>query len=441
MNCRYRYFLILLMLALVSSLYGQFFSACDCGSEDELDRSIAAHDQHNYRMSQKFLLIYYDQAKLTSDFQATDRKESHEFLEKLAGRRPALVFYAFNEAKGRFCTWLMLPEAPVVSQVVSIDGTRFKSLVPRLHQALGILDRTNNRLPITRNVAPIQSGPKSQQARDEIINELSQLLFPDRIAAELLGHDINSLIIVPVASFGTIPFALLKVNGKNVIDRFSVVIAPGFFVFKDEPQKCEHDFGKSIIFGDPRGWQDPRWNFPPLPGARAEALAVAELFGTRAFVDSAASQARLKALLKKNSDTRLVYLATHGIADFKNPLDSSFVLLSDGLLSARTIEKLPLKSSRPLVVLSACQTGLGKDFDVGTIGLARAWQMAGAAHVVMSLWSIDDESTKHLMLDFIQLAQQYAVDRALQLAMQQAREKYPDPVHWAGFGVFGAPCF
>jgi CHAT domain-containing protein len=89
--------------------------------------------------------------------------------------------------------------------------------------------------------------------------------------------------------------------------------------------------------------------------------------------------------------------------------------------------------------LSACQTGLGKGFDVGTTGLARAFHEAGASTVIMSLWSIDDQATKYLMIEFMKFLQQFPVEVALQLAMQRARVGYPDPAYWAGFSIFGAP--
>ena len=123
----------------------------------------------------------------------------------------------------------------------------------------------------------------------------------------------------------------------------------------------------------------------------------------------------------------------------RNPRDASFLLMSDGRWPAIDIQNLPLRKSRPLVVLSACQTGLGKNFDVGTIGMARAWQRAGASNIVMSLWNIDDIATSHLMKYFIELAGSNPTDVAMQLAMQQARDINPNPAYWAGFAVFGPP--
>ena len=89
--------------------------------------------------------------------------------------------------------------------------------------------------------------------------------------------------------------------------------------------------------------------------------------------------------------------------------------------------------------MSACQTGLGKDFDVGTIGMTRAWHRAGASSVVMSLWSVDDAATRKLMVNFVESAEKKPPDKALQEAMQVTQKDHSNPALWAGFSVFGLP--
>jgi CHAT domain-containing protein len=142
----------------------------------------------------------------------------------------------------------------------------------------------------------------------------------------------------------------------------------------------------------------------------------------------------------------LIHLATHGVANSKDPLDKSYLVLSDSLWTARQISKFrqsekaePVFKNHPLIVMSACQTALGKDFSVGTIGLARAWHWVGASNVVMSLWSVDDCATQKLMTDFIRLKANKPTDKALQEAMQLSRESDDNPANWASFGIFGKP--
>ena len=96
----------------------------------------------------------------------------------------------------------------------------------------------------------------------------------------------------------------------------------------------------------------------------------------------------------------LIYLATHALSDAVNPMDGSFLALAGDHLYGHDIKGL-LFPNNPLVVMSACQTGLGKVFEGGTFGLVRAWYHVGAPQIVMSLWNIDDNATKDLMLEFM----------------------------------------
>ena len=113
----------------------------------------------------------------------------------------------------------------------------------------------------------------------------------------------------------------------------------------------------------------------------------------------------------------------------------------DGFL--RTDEVFNLKLSSPLVMLSACETGLGKEKrGEGVMGLTRAFIYAGAPTVGVSLWSVADKSTADLMTDFYKrlLASQTASPatamRDAQLAMI-AGKKYSAPFYWAPFVLVG----
>src|SRR5574341_109413 len=171
--------------------HAQFFSACDCGDEAELEKSMRAHAEHDYRMDRKFLATYYYQGKLPPNFSATVPKDVRHFLSQSSNMRPALLYHAYNDSTGRFCAWLMPHNEAVVSEVVEIEQARFFSLIPRLHQALGIYDSTNKRLPLRRNIRPLASSTSSKGSLPEVISELSNLLFPQSIAKALANGSIN----------------------------------------------------------------------------------------------------------------------------------------------------------------------------------------------------------------------------------------------------------
>jgi len=143
---------------------------------------------------------------------------------------------------------------------------------------------------------------------------------------------------------------------------------------------------------------------------------------------------------------RFVHVATHGLLDAQRPQFSGVVLslvgnkTNDGFL--RTDEIFNLRLGTPLVMLSACETGLGKEKrGEGVIGLTRAFMYAGAPTVGVSLWSVADKSTADLMTDFYKRllsgsSSPAASMRSAQVAMIDGK-KYSAPFYWAPFVLVG----
>jgi CHAT domain-containing protein len=222
-----------------------------------------------------------------------------------------------------------------------------------------------------------------------------------------------------------------------------------------------------------RDFQRSDYHFDRLPGTRGEGETIAALLGVSPWLDVAA----LEAHLKQRRSPRLLHLATHGffLQDEKrdpnwevgipgrlsgplpeNPLLRSGLALAgantwlqegslpaeaeDGLLTAEDVAGLDLLDTE-LVVLSACETGLGQGhIGEGVFGLRRSFIVAGAKTLVMSLWKVPDEQTRELMEDFYRriLAGQGRAD-ALREAQLALKEKYPDPYYWGAFICQGDP--
>jgi len=107
----------------------------------------------------------------------------------------------------------------------------------------------------------------------------------------------------------------------------------------------------------------------------------------------------------------------------------------DGVLTAFEISQLNLTNTE-LVVLSACETGLGDiQGSEGVFGLQRAFKMAGARYLIMSLWQVPDFQTQDLMVTFYTkwLEEGKPIPEAFRLAQVEMREKYMNPYFWAGF--------
>ena len=202
----------------------------------------------------------------------------------------------------------------------------------------------------------------------------------------------------------------------------------------------------------------------PASNPQMEGLPLARLNGTRTEADqisklakSSGSQADVWLDLDANEDNlagrdvtkyRIIHVATHGLLNAERPQFTGVVLslvgnkTHDGFV--RTDEVFNLRLGSPLVMLSACETGLGKEKrGEGVMGLTRAFMYAGAPTVGVSLWSVADKSTADLMTDFYRRllstgegTTSSSALRGAQLAMISGK-KYSAPFYWAPFVLVG----
>lgn len=201
------------------------------------------------------------------------------------------------------------------------------------------------------------------------------------------------------------------------------------------------DNGEFLIVGNPSIPPQPGGKpqqLPNLPGAEQEAKAIAQILNTKAIIGKDATKA---AVLEKMPRARIIHLAASAIVDPAEGLKSAIALApsgnDNGLLTAEEIQNLKLKAD--LVVLSGCNTGLGKITGDGVIGLARAFIAAGASSVIVSLGYVPDEATAFLMTEFYRALQQNQ-DKAqsLRKATLVTMQKYPNHLDWGAFTLIGA---
>ncbi|HZN00873.1 MAG TPA: CHAT domain-containing protein, partial [Pyrinomonadaceae bacterium] len=188
-----------------------------------------------------------------------------------------------------------------------------------------------------------------------------------------------------------------------------------------------------------------------LNGTRTEAEAISKLARTSGgqadvWLDLEANEDNLGA--RDISKYRIIHVATHGLLNAERPQFTGVVLslvgnkTHDGFV--RTDEVFNLRLGSPLVMLSACETGLGKEKrGEGVMGLTRAFMYAGAPTVGVSLWSVADKSTADLMTDFYKRllttgegTTSSSSLRGAQLAMISGK-KYSAPFYWAPFVLIG----
>jgi CHAT domain-containing protein/Flp pilus assembly protein TadD len=257
--------------------------------------------------------------------------------------------------------------------------------------------------------------------------------------------------IVTLPSVSTIAISRNQLKNRTPAPKTLAVIADPVFNINDERlQKSSSGQSNSTdSTALKRSLIDVGVTLQRLPFTRREAEAILTLvpenLRTSAFDFSAS---RVTATNPNLAQYRIVHFATHGLLNSTRP-ELSGVILSlvnekgvdeDGFLRLNDIFNLNLPAE--LVVLSACETGLGKEMKgEGLVGLTRGFMYAGAKGVVVSLWSVQDAGTSELMKKFYhQMLEKgltpVAAMRAAQLEMIQS-EQWKSPYYWAAFVVQG----
>lgn len=297
---------------------------------------------------------------------------------------------------------------------------------------------------------------KKKEKLEASYKELNKLLFPPTFKLEEFNH----IIFVPIYNLSTLPFAAFKLGEAYLIDKMSFSIAPSLFELMVSKnindnqngyyKSVSYNWENALFVANPKYPNDATWNFPNLPGTLKEVEQITKSLPTETYKLLTGNSATKLAVKENICEYDLLYFATHGISNSENPLDHSFLVLAEGNNDSAFFTMKEIMNLRytcqlkaDLVVLSACQTGLGKSHEGGIIGLARAFQIAGANHILMSLWSINDEETSKLMVLFfneLKLANSLQPHESLRNAiLKYKKEVNSDPKYWAAFSIFGVP--
>jgi CHAT domain-containing protein/tetratricopeptide (TPR) repeat protein len=251
-----------------------------------------------------------------------------------------------------------------------------------------------------------------------VADALSELCAPDDVLA-----------ICPAGPLHYVPLGAVRVGEETLLERNPIVVLPSASLIR-ALRVATHAEAETVaaVFGDPTG---------NLPGARAEAIMVAQRFdGTLLRLGSDASVAAVTQGLRT---AEIVHVAAHAQFESIDPLASGLVL-ADRVLTARELLKVAAPSVK-LVTLSACETGINETNPAEELlGLTRALLFAGADSLVLSLWKVPDEPTAYVMEHFYNelKAGRLKVD-ALRNATLAARERYGGQRfdQWGGFQLVG----
>lgn len=247
---------------------------------------------------------------------------------------------------------------------------------------------------------------------------------------------IRELLIVPDSVLNYVPFAALPVGtGRFLGDDYIIAYLPAAAAL-DANSNAR---GKGLLAMAPFDAH--------LPDALAEARGVGHIFGpdSRVVVGKAATKTLFKEIA---GNYGYLHLATHGSLNRNAPSLSTLQLEgdkdSDGQLHVYEIAEMKLHAR--LITLSACETGIGRGYFSETpagdefVGLTRAFLGAGGQDVLASLWAVNDQATRQLMLGFYRHLRTKDGAEALSEAQQELRRsnpRYRHPYYWAAFVMSG----
>ena len=289
--------------------------------------------------------------------------------------------------------------------------------------------------------------------------------FWQPIASKLMG--VNSIYLSSDGVYNQISISSLKnPNGSFVLDGLAILNVSSLRSLTDKKPASSNTGKTALLVGNPAYGSS---KIDPLPGTGKEILAVSSILKSNGFKNKVYQNAEAtEEKIKEAKSPKLLHIATHGFfvqdvnannsSVFSVPLNNvnENVLLRSGLLLANVgnlnaadggnngvltaYEAMNLDlTNTDLVVLSACETGLGDIMSgEGVYGLQRSFEVAGAKAVIMSLWKVDDAATQLLMTTFYK---DWVVSKnklqSFRKAQKALKTKYPAPYYWGAFVMQG----
>lgn len=272
------------------------------------------------------------------------------------------------------------------------------------------------------------------------VKSLSQQVYSWLIKpalADLAGSDIKTLVFVLDGSLRNIPMAALYDGKQYLVENYSVALAPGLQLI--DPKPLTRRPLKALV----AGVTEPRHGFSALPNVKNELDEIhSEVTGQVLFNQQFTSQALQNQI--HSLPFPVVHLATHG--QFSSKPEKTFIIAWDSPILVKDLsnflqsrDQTQPNNAIELLVLSACQTATGDKR--AALGLAGVAVRAGARSTLASLWSVNDESTALVMIQFYQELTNNQLTKAEALRQAQLallkNPSYRHPMFWAPYVLLG----
>ncbi|HLB05649.1 MAG TPA: CHAT domain-containing tetratricopeptide repeat protein, partial [Thermodesulfobacteriota bacterium] len=351
------------------------------------------------------------------------KEESPELSSFVTVEPPALLEIQKTIPKDTALLEYMVTKDGVVIWIV--DSNRIEStIVPVARETLK--EKVVRYREMMEKVTPLEK--ESLELHNLLVKPIEKLI-----------DDVKYIGIIPHDILHYLSFSSLFDGKQYLVEAHPIFYSPSASVLKMIMDRRVGAYGhtplqKLLVIGNP----DLGDSAYDLPFAEREAGSIGrEYEGSELLLRKEATETRLKEDIGTFNG---VHFASHGVYDSTTPLFSTLKLTrdaaNDGNLTANEVFSLNLKAS--LIMMSACQTGLGK-LTTGDeiIGLNRAFIYAGAPSVISTLWRVNDAASAMIVKRFYRNYKNNDLAESLRLAQMAAKEYYPHPAYWAGFGLTG----
>lgn len=434
--------------------------------ENEGESAAEELDETEARLAKLRLRLEHLEGRHVESFDLSERRDLAA-IRRALDPDTALLIFALGEDRG--FVWLVGPASGAADLG---DSTRWGYLPAKAE----IETKINDLLPRLRRR---QSALSSADPRSDDLAELGEMLLGPLLADSEGASLPRRLVVIPDGPLHYLPFGALRFQGRHLLDDHEVTLLPSASVLvalrerRREQRQAQREPPRGLlaVMADPvfesfdgrlstEAKARAAENMARGEGAELEGLARLWESGKEAEAvqswvsetpdcrwDKLSFDANRDAMLSGHlGDFRLLHLATHAVLEDDSPELSRVVLsqfdpnggVRPGAVYSFEIAEMDLDAD--LVVLSACETALGEEIrGEGLVGFPQSFFEAGADRVLVTLWKVDDRSTRELMEAFYRglLGEGLSPGEALRRAQITVREDFDDPYFWAPFILIG----
>ncbi len=386
---------------------------------------------------------YTHQDNLSDEYKAALKNQIACLQTTIDKESPAFSYFFRSQISIDQLQGMLEPEEAILKYFVGFERIYLLLLTKNQHKIIDLAKSKQVEQSVLRLLSKLEEPRFQTKANIQMLS--NYLIAP--IADEITPY--KKLNIIRPAELHAIPFEILEYNNIQILDQFALSYEYSLSIWKfirehhlnnTLNQELLAAFSPNYFQPEHRDTTDKTWRnhrFTQLLGANLEAEKITRQFSGALFKNDAAS---IDNFIKNSNRFKILHLAMHAVLNEENPQKSGLVFQENDVLYYSDLYNLSIPAE--LVVLSACNTGIGQMNTVNEFkSLAQSLTYAGVRSNIHSLWEVPDKETAEIMINFYSFLKK-GVGKSEALA--QAKRKFlknnplkQHPYYWAGFVLQG----